>query len=482
MRSIHGIGVLCLALIVSVTQANEALPGLPFVLRTVIARSHLSPEAYGLEVYDVEQKKVVLSYNARTFFRPASVMKTVTMAAAFDILGLQHRWHTMFFLDPLPVTHGVYRGNLYVRAVGSPQLMFEDLIDVAEAMHDRGIRVIKGDIVVDSTQLGHDGRDYTSYHSDDLVSSPYNVGPHALLLNYRTLEFAITAHTARARVIHIEPKTIVPSGCVVHNHLRFTLRRRCDITLHVQQQGPLCQLVFSGRMNRSCFAHHRSWSAYTALFGHVEFFQRSFQRIWHELGGEFHGRVREGVIPAQASSLVTEESPPFSEIAYDTLKYSNNVMAQLSFLHLGSTAYAGALSTHENAQVVMAQWLARYHLCAQQLPVIDNGSGFSYTAAVTPACVRSILAHVYETPSYEIFKTSLPLVGVDGTMKARLMDDPVAGHAFVKTGTMKTVRAIAGYVQSRRHRTYIVVGFVNAKRATEGLPILDTLLSQVYEL
>ena len=79
------------------------------------------------------------------------------------------------------------------------------------------------------------------------------------------------------------------------------------------------------------------------------------------------------------------------------------------------------------------------------------------------------------------FISSLPLAGQEGTMRSRLKDTDVAGKAHIKTGSLREVLAIAGYVQAASGKSYVVVNFINHPNAGAGRPVQDALLQWIYE-
>ena len=75
------------------------------------------------------------------------------------------------------------------------------------------------------------------------------------------------------------------------------------------------------------------------------------------------------------------------------------------------------------------------------------------------------------------FVSSLPIVGVDGTMRRR---SGAAGSAHIKTGLLADTRAIAGYVLAASGKRYVVVALINHPNAGAAQPALDALLNWVY--
>ena len=77
--------------------------------------------------------------------------------------------------------------------------------------------------------------------------------------------------------------------------------------------------------------------------------------------------------------------------------------------------------------------------------------------------------------------SSLPLAGVDGTMKKRLENSAASGRAHLKTGYLEGVRAIAGYVLDKDGQRWVVVFMINDPRSRQGKPAMDALLRWVAE-
>ena len=111
---------------------------------------------------------------------------------------------------------------------------------------------------------------------------------------------------------------------------------------------------------------------------------------------------------------------------------------------------------------------------------IENGSGLSRTEHIAPAHLGALLLTAWRGPLMAEFVASLPIAAVDGTMKKRLHDQGVAGHAHIKTGSLRGVKAIAGYVHDRKGRNVAVVFIINHPDASGGQAAQDALLEWVY--
>jgi D-alanyl-D-alanine carboxypeptidase/D-alanyl-D-alanine-endopeptidase (penicillin-binding protein 4) len=150
-------------------------------------------------------------------------------------------------------------------------------------------------------------------------------------------------------------------------------------------------------------------------------------------------------------------------------------MARQIYLTMGAEASRQPASA-ARAEAAVRGWLDGRDLAMPEL-VLDNGSGLSRIERISAASLARLLRHAFESPVMPELMASLPLVGVDGTMRKR---NGAAGSAHVKTGLLADVRAIAGYVHTASGRRYAVVAIVNHANAANGQAAHDALLQWVY--
>jgi D-alanyl-D-alanine carboxypeptidase/D-alanyl-D-alanine-endopeptidase (penicillin-binding protein 4) len=126
----------------------------------------------------------------------------------------------------------------------------------------------------------------------------------------------------------------------------------------------------------------------------------------------------------------------------------------------------------------MQTWLARNRLDFREV-VLENGAGLSRKERISAAHMAQLLQHAFDDPLSAELQASLPILGVDGSVKRRLKDSPAASHAHLKTGTLEGVKTIAGYVRSRSGKEWIVVFFINHPYAKAGQDAQDALIEWV---
>jgi serine-type D-Ala-D-Ala carboxypeptidase/endopeptidase (penicillin-binding protein 4) len=229
---------------------------------------------------------------------------------------------------------------------------------------------------------------------------------------------------------------------------------------------------FAGHFPAECGT--QTW--HVSLLDHDEYVGAAFRTLWEAAGGSWIGRVREAHVPAAARVLIAEESPPLAEVVRDINKFSNNVMARQLFLALG-TGGSGPDASEARSVRAVSEWLQREDLAMPEL-VLENGCGLSRRERISAGSLARLLRHAYAGPRMPEFVASLPIAGMDGTMKHRAA---AMGSANVKTGLLDGVRAIAGYVLAASGHRYAVVAIVNHGTAEASTGALDALLDWVRQ-
>jgi D-alanyl-D-alanine carboxypeptidase/D-alanyl-D-alanine-endopeptidase (penicillin-binding protein 4) len=406
-----------------------------------------------------------LAWRGAVTMHPASVMKVLTTYAALELLGPAYRWKTEAYLDG---------EDLVLRGYGDPKLTYESFWLLLRALRARGLRDIKGDVVLDRSFF----ENQPEMPIDDDVFRPYNVAPDALLVSFKSVRFTFFPEPERGAV-RVVAEPALP-GLEIVNSLK-TVEGACPdgrafreaIQAAFQAQPP--RASFTGAYPLSCGERDLN----VALHTPEDYVGAMIRLLWTEMGGTWSGKVRAGVVAPGARLLYTHESEPLAQIVRDINKFSNNVMARQLFLTLAAEL-GGAPARPENASSSIRNFLRKKRIPAPEL-VIENGSGLSRGERMSAASLAAVLQAAWASPVMPEFVASLPVVAADGTMRRRMREGVVAGNAHVKTGLLNDVRSAAGYVLDRRGRRQVVVMIVNHPRAPEAQAAIDALLAWVYE-
>ena len=439
---------------------------LPPAVEAALARAKLPRDAVSALVVEVDGRAAPrLDWQSHVAMNPASVMKLVTTYAALDQLGPAHVWRTPVFLGG-PVQDGVLRGPLYIQGQGDPKLVMERLWLMLRRLQGMGIKVIVGDIVLDRSAFSVSGHDAATF--DNEPWRPYNVAPDALLVNYKAVTVGFTPDAAAgvARLQYdpplagIQQQETVPLAPAGSECGDWRARLQLDMA------DPL-RIAFAGPFPASC--GDKSWSLAPAQ--PEAFAARAIEGMWRELGGKLTGTVRDGRVPVGLQPAFQSESPSLAEVVRDINKYSNNVMAQQVFLTMGMQR-TGVASFEASRQVLGQWWQARWGAAEQ--PVADNGAGLSREARITASGLGRMLQQAWASPVMPEFVASMPIVGVDGTLRRSL--SRVQGMAHLKTGTLRDASALAGYVDGASGRRYVLVAMANHANAAAARAAWDALV------
>ncbi len=462
--------------------------GLPSTVSEALRRANLPVSAVSLVIQPVDQSSPSTLHNADAVMNPASTMKLVVSAAALDLLGPAATWKTRVHATSRPDAQGVLHGDLYLQGGGDPKLTLERFWLLLRELRQRGVREIRGDVIVDRSFFTTIDGDPGAFDNEPF--KPQNTLPDALLLNYNSvrLDFLLTPNGAGSKLDIVANLDQPPLK--IRNRVNVTRMNGCGdwrdrIVFDYRPEATPPELTFTGSYPESC--GDKRW--YFSLHAqHDDFVRGVFSQLWAELGGRWRPtgkeRVRTGSVPEHAVLLFDFESPPLADVLRDINKFSNNVMARNLFLTLGSgngngNASDSSPATPQRAAQRVADWLAGIGVVAPEL-ALDNGSGLSRNERISASHLAAVLHYAWRSPWMPEYISSLSMFGVDGTTKRRYSNNGAAGQAHLKTGSLTDVRALAGYVRGQSGKRYLLVWLVNDARARESLPAQEALLEWLY--
>ncbi len=455
--------LLACAGLLSLMACAQADSGLPAEVAAALERAKVPSDALVAVAEEVGATNPRLSWQAQRLVNPASLMKLVTTHAALDLLGPAWSWATPVWLQGQTL-NGVLDGNLVIKGQGDPRLVLERLWLMLRRVQQLGVHEIRGDIVLDRSAFAGSDQLAADFDGDSL--RPYNVQPDALLLNYKSAILTFTPDLARSVALITSD---VPLAAVRVEVSVPLAKGPCEDwrgSLKPDFSDPL-QMRFLGSYAATC--GEKQWPV--AYADPKTYNARLLAGLWREMGGKLTGRAREGLAPTDPPSFELT-SPSLAEVVRDINKFSNNVMAQQLFLTLGLTQRG--VGSVEASRDVLRMWLAERLGDAARGTVIDNGSGLSRDSRLTARLLTQLLQSAYASPVMPELMSSLPVSGLDGTMKRSRNLPP--GRAHLKTGSLRDVAGIAGYVLAASGRRYVLVAIINHPNAGAAKPALDALV------
>jgi D-alanyl-D-alanine carboxypeptidase/D-alanyl-D-alanine-endopeptidase (penicillin-binding protein 4) len=426
-------------------------------LTALVKQPHLAAAALGVKIVSLDTGKTLFEHEADGLLRPASNGKLFTGALALDRFGPNQRIRTSVYAAAKPDTNGVVAGDLilYGRGDFSFAARFnqgdtsKSLEPLVAALTNAGVRRVSGSLVGDE--------------------SFFRAKPHGASW---TLDDAQSYYGAEVSALTLEDNVIdltVKPGTAVGEPLKISLKPATGF------------LVFSNRTQTVAQGGRRGVGFYRPLDGNVVyargtlplgdsgatdaitvhqpalFFVTQLQAALAERGIQVDGpprmisRLDRDILPLNTNALVeiaASESRPMSELVRLTMKPSQNQYAQLLLLQAGRAAQNSDLPVSETEDAGIAQmksFLAGAGVKAGEA-LLDEGSGLSRTALVTPDSIIQLLLHMARHRHAEAFIDALPIGGVDGTLRNRFLKTAAEKNVRAKTGSLSYVATLSGYV------------------------------------
>jgi serine-type D-Ala-D-Ala carboxypeptidase/endopeptidase (penicillin-binding protein 4) len=458
----------------TVSNISLAQTPLPPSVTDVFKKANVPIENVAVYVKEVNAREPLVSINADKSMNPASVMKLFTTYAGLELLGPGYTWKTEVYAGG-EIRNGSLNGDLILKGSGDPKLTVERFWLLLRQLRERGLQSVRGDLILDRSLFETVAFDPAKFDGEPLRA--YNVAPDALLLNFKTVRFSF-AQSLDGKSVSISPD-VKPAQIEIVNRVKLVEAPCGDwrerVVLDMQTVTPTqLKISFTGNYPRSC--GEKVWNV--SLLDHARFVGGVFANLWKDVGGEWKGVVKLTATPANAKLLATTESPPLAEVIRDINKYSNNTMARQLFLTLAAEK-ATQPATASAAGEIIKEWLRKKNITAPEV-VLENGSGLSRTERTSAITLGLMLDAAWRSSVMPEFVSSMPLLGIDGTLRKRARGESVAGQAHIKGGTLSDARAMAGYVLDSAGRRWVVVMMVNHPNAPLTQDAQDQLLAWVY--
>lgn len=437
MRAVRRL-CLCLCLVLLLQPATAgAVDFLPPEVERLFKKHRINKNKTGLLIKSVDGT-VLAAHQTQRSFNPASVVKVITALAALDLLGADFQWKTRIAAQGT-LRDGVLEGDLVLIGGGDPHLTADDFLYMLNGLRNRGLREIRGQLVLDDSIFQLPPHNAAAF--DGAPTKPYNVGGGGLVVNYKS-QRVVFSPAASGVHVHAEPPNM---HFVLDNRVKLSKRRcrnwRGKIREQLSDDGSAARLRLSGNYSRHCGEQ----SFYLSVLDHNAYVAGVFGALWQRLGGSWSGKWRRGKAAEDATVLLTRESPRLPQVLAAMNKYSNNLIARNVFLSLPAGAGEPPY-TPATAQAAMRAWL---HAKGTPDVVVDNGSGLSRSVRITPEQMTHLLEAAWHHPYRAELISSLPISGVDGTLRKR-MKKSAAGEGHLKTGSLAGVTTLSGYVRNDR--------------------------------
>ena len=464
------IALLMLLISASPTHAQP----LPEAVRDALQRAGLTGEQLGAVVLPLAGGEPLVAHRADAFMQPASTLKLVTSAVALDRLGPNHRGRTE--LLSAATQHGdVLEGDLVLRGGADPELGVPQLWALLAELRYKGIRTIRGDVILDRSLFNPARSDVGLPPFDEASEFPYNVIPDALHLagNLLALELESDAQQIKARVLPPLARVEIVNRLELNDAPCEQWGRGGRwLTPITSKVRGVVTIELKGSFPKNCQQRPS-----LQMMDRTDLAERLLRYTWASLGGQWRGQTREGTAPLDAKLLAKRESRPWGEVLRVVNKESDNPLTRLMYMSLGLAAAKTepGVPTAELAAREVAKWFTERGIDSAGL-VMDNGSGLSRSARITPMQMARAIQASLNGPYASELLMSMPLVGVDGQ---RFKGSVAAQRARLKPGGLRNVGSLAGQVLDADGKAYVMVAIINADMPARGRLAVNELVEWI---
>jgi D-alanyl-D-alanine carboxypeptidase/D-alanyl-D-alanine-endopeptidase (penicillin-binding protein 4) len=452
---------------------------LPASVTDALGKAGIEPESLAYSLVPLHDGAAPVWYQPNKPMPPASTMKLVTTVVALTQLGPNYRGRTELLADG-PVRKGELRGNLVLRGLADPDLDVPALWELLYRFRAEGVRRIRGNVVLDRSFFAPERLDIGVPPFDEAPEFQYNVIPDALFLNGNTLRYELVADES-----HVSIRTQPPLWGISVRSRQSVAVGKCEDWDTGWQPA---EVVVSPRTRRAQVSFNGSFPASCTTLEDLELIDRDIvanrliRQLWADMGGRLDGRVVVGRAAAGARVIAQHKSRPLAEVLRHMNKASDNPLTRLIYLSLGATTpaetRAQTATTAEASAAQVKRWFTDQGIATAGM-VLDNGSGLSRSERMTSQQMTAMLATAWRASYAPELMASMPLVGVDGTMRNRLKGTRAEARARIKTGTLRDAVAVAGYVYDADEKPWALAAMINHDTGSAGRPALDALIEWV---
>ena len=436
MRRILVIFGLLLAGCLGPVSAQASLrPGLDRILDAPTLRGSVT----GAILCRVSDGKVLYEHNADLRLLPASNRKLFTSAAALELLGDKFQIQTDLLAEAKPDSAGVIDGNVYLRGGGDGLLSPEDLDVMALALVRSGVKSVTGKVVGDGSRFA-DGPYGFGWEWDDFSDEEF-----PQISGLEVNEGVLGVHLVAGAVVG-DPVTAIlvpPTDYVPVVVLATTGAKDAPLTCEVTRPWKENEFLVKGTLPIGKTLEIKVPVESPPLLA-ATLLRASLIRA----GITVAGIPATGTTPSGAVVLTTHTSLPLSQYLAKMNKPSDNLLAE-SLVRL-----LDARGTYDAGHLRETPFFAGLGVGTQSIDLVD-GCGVGRRNFVTARAVSQLLLGMHRKADWKVYYDSLPIMGVDGTLKNRMKGTAAVGNVHAKTGTLSQVRALSGYFTGRGGKLYV---------------------------
>ncbi len=420
-------------------RPSDPLAALRYDIDQVLADSIFTPTKAGIKVISPNSKEVVYERDSKLLMRPASNMKLLSSSTALRVLGKDYQFKTSVFADTTAID-GVLNGNLYLKGMGDPDLTTADLDTLVGQVRSLGVKYITGGVIADVSFFDDLYWGYGWNWDDEPSSYAAFITPLTINDNCVTVKVSPGRAQGDSVQVRVEPPTsyvtIVNKGRTVLD----TVLHRLSVTRLYKEHSNT--ILIEGEMLPRTKPIEEELSVWKPELYTATLFTEALQRNGITVA---KGPVLGQVPPSDREIAVHLHG--IDSAVVNMNKVSDNLTAEMLLKTLDAVSN-NIPGSSEGGVFVVNKFLSSMGIDTSKYRMTD-GSGLSYHNLITAEMMVQLLDGMqHQTDIFPLFYASLPIAGVDGTIRNRMKKTPAEGNLRAKTGTISGVSSLSGYVQT----------------------------------
>lgn len=427
----------------------------------LVKKYGINPEDLGVYVSigEGQDRKVLLDENGTRMMIPASITKVATASAVLANFPPGYRFKTQLLANS-EVKSGILKGPIYLLGGGDPSFVSENMWFLVNNFLRSGIKKIEGDIIVDDSKF--DSVRYDLSRQKERVDRAYDAPVGAMSFNWNSVNIFVRSTVAGQEAeVYLDP---------VNDYVRLSNRAKTV-------SGSANKLLADRQEDKKFEGDVISvGGSLGAGLGEIAIFKNitkpdlwagyNLKSFLAQRGIEITGNIKNGVVPEKAKVVAESESKAIEQVVADMNKFSNNYVAEMLTKNLGSVKKSKG-ATLADGTLIINEHLQSLGIPAEQYK-LQSPSGLSRDNKMSSFAMWKILQHLRDDFKVQPeFLTSLPIAGVDGTLKRRMKNSKAERWVRAKTGFLTNVVTLAGYAGNEDGRV-VTFSFIYNGKADEA--------------
>ncbi len=424
----------------------------------------------GLETY--------FELNANKGFLPASISKLVTMGAVLHTLHPGYKFRTELYSDAkAKIEDGVLSGPIYLKGGGDPSFVSENMWVLVNELTRTGVNEITGDVVVDDTKF--DSIRFGQDRQDERVDRAYDAPVGAMSMNWNSVNVYARPGDKVGEPLKVFAEVVSPYLKVINRSHTTGPGKGKSIAVERSSEkgfpGDVITITGGLAIDQPEAVVYKSISQPDLWSGHnlVEFLKQR--------GISVKGKIRTGVTPVNGTLLAFTEPHTLTQVVADMAKWSNNYVAEMLVKNVAAD------SGEKPATMATGMKLVRAYIESAGIKPGDyefiNAAGFTRKNRLSPMQLGTYLEFVRtDFTFFPEYLAALPIAGVDGTLRKRMVGTAAERWVRAKTGLLNGAVALAGFAGRPNGQTATFVFIYNGSgREDKARAFFDKMAALIVQ-